>query len=108
GEADPDLDITGQYPQSVKTGKTLAEVLEAYERQALPEPLRALSPEVCSKLKESAYPGWMEPMLASPAKKSFTNPNWIYEQKLDGQRCLIYRKGDQVQLISRNKLLITE
>ena len=31
----------------------------------------------------------------------FSDPNWIYERKLDGIRCIAYRDGDRVRLASR-------
>jgi bifunctional non-homologous end joining protein LigD len=34
----------------------------------------------------------------------FSDPNWIYERKLDGIRCIAIRDGDTVQLLSRNDL----
>ncbi len=108
GEADPDLDIVGEYPQSAKTGKTIEELKAEGAQLELPPALRGLSPELVGRLKPAAYPGWLAPMLATAASKPATAGNWLYEQKLDGQRCLIYRKGDQVQLISRNQLLITD
>ncbi|MCW5877185.1 MAG: DNA ligase D [Anaerolineales bacterium] len=107
GEADPDRDIVGEHPQSVKTGKTIEELWEESEREALPPALRELPEALRAKLREAPYPGWLAPMLATAADKPFERANWLYEQKLDGQRCLVYRKGGQVQLISRNQLLIT-
>lgn len=106
-EANPDLDLTSAFPESVKSGKTIEEVDTEGNRPPLHEALQALPEDIQSKLKLSEFPGWQEPMLASPSDSPFDRPNWIYEQKLDGQRCLIFRKGDQVQLVSRNKLLIT-
>jgi len=34
----------------------------------------------------------------------FSDPDWIYERKLDGIRCLTFRTGDGVRLMSRNQL----
>ena len=31
----------------------------------------------------------------------FSDPDWIYERKLDGVRCLAHRDGDAVRLLSR-------
>lgn len=33
----------------------------------------------------------------------FSSPDWIYERKLDGERCLAFRDGDRVRLRSRNR-----
>jgi bifunctional non-homologous end joining protein LigD len=104
---DPDLDIVKSYPQSVKSGKIIEEVAGEQNQKPFPVALQALSDELREQLKANEFPGWQEPMLATPADKPFNKSGWIYEQKLDGQRCLIFRKSGQVQLVSRNKLLIT-
>ncbi|MEX2161728.1 MAG: DNA ligase D [Anaerolineales bacterium] len=106
--ADPELDIVNEFPTSVKSGKTIEEVEAEGVRKPQHPALQALPDAVRSKLRAGDFPGWLEPMLATPADKPFKKPNWIYEQKLDGQRCLVFRKGGQVQLVSRNKILITD
>ncbi|MBX3049516.1 MAG: DNA ligase D [Anaerolineales bacterium] len=106
-EADPERDLVSEFPQSIKSGKTIEELWEESERAAMPPALRDVPEALRPKLRAAPYPGWLAPMLATAADKPFERPNWLYEQKLDGQRCLVYRKGDQVQLISRNQLLIT-
>jgi bifunctional non-homologous end joining protein LigD len=106
--ADPEYDITIDLPLSVKSGKSIEEVDEEGSRALLPPALRVLPPESLEKLIEDKFPGWKEPMLASPEDRPLERANWIYEPKMDGQRAIIYRKGDQVQLLSRNKLIITE
>ena len=49
---------------------------------------------------------WVEPMLATLTDPSDWNstdrPDWIYERKFDGLRCLAVRNGPQVELWSRN------
>jgi bifunctional non-homologous end joining protein LigD len=42
-----------------------------------------------------------EPMKAVLTDKPFSDPNWIYERKLDGIRILAYREGGDVRLESR-------
>jgi bifunctional non-homologous end joining protein LigD len=42
-------------------------------------------------------------MLATLADDAFSSPDWIYERKLDGVRCLVFRHGDRVRLMSRNR-----
>jgi bifunctional non-homologous end joining protein LigD len=34
----------------------------------------------------------------------FSDPNWVFERKLDGIRCVAIRTGDKLQLLSRNDL----
>lgn len=45
----------------------------------------------------------MNPMLATLWKEPFSDPDWIYERKLDGQRCLVFKKDGDVSLFSRNQ-----
>jgi len=107
-EADPDLDITAERPESVKSGKTIKKVEEEGNRKPLHKALKALPEDAREKLAAADYPGWQDPMLATPSDKPFTREGWVYEPKLDGIRCLIYRKGKQVVLLSRNQVVITE
>src|SRR5579872_6346951 len=55
---------------------------------------------------------WRTPMLATLVKpeehdRSGAGPGWQYERKLDGLRCLAVRRGDTVELWSRNRLPFT-
>jgi bifunctional non-homologous end joining protein LigD len=43
----------------------------------------------------------IEPMKAVLADKPFSDPNWIFERKLDGIRCLAIRDASGVRLMSR-------
>ncbi|UYN89558.1 MAG: DNA ligase D [Anaerolineales bacterium] len=106
--ANPEYDIVADLPLSVKSGKSIEELEEEGSRAQLPAALRSLQPETLDKLVPDSFPGWKEPMLASPEDRPTERANWIYEPKLDGQRAIIYRKGGQVQMLSRNKLIITE
>ena len=62
-----------------------------------------LPPEEHASLKKALFPRWMEPMLAVLRPDSFSRPGWIYEPKLDGERCLTYRHGKDLRLLSRNQ-----
>jgi bifunctional non-homologous end joining protein LigD len=55
------------------------------------------------KLIKMAQPVWVEPMLATLTKDYFSREGWIFERKFDGERCLAFKKGYQVQLYSRNR-----
>lgn len=46
---------------------------------------------------------WPAPMLATLTKNYFSDPDWIYERKLDGMRCILQKKGKVVTIWSRNK-----
>ena len=52
-------------------------------------------------------PAWFEPELATLTRDRFSNPAWMYERKLDGERCLAFRDGDQVRLMTRNRKLVS-
>ena len=43
-------------------------------------------------------------MKAVLTDERFSDPNWIYERKLDGIRCIAIRNGNTVKLLSRNDL----
>ena len=46
----------------------------------------------------------MEPMKAVLTDERFSDPDWIFERKLDGIRCLAFKARERVQLRSRNDL----
>jgi ATP-dependent DNA ligase len=52
----------------------------------------------------TAFPEWLVPMAATLTQERFSGPEWIFERKFDGIRLLAYKKGDDVQLFSRNHL----
>jgi bifunctional non-homologous end joining protein LigD len=43
-------------------------------------------------------------MLATLTKHRFSDSGWVFERKLDGERCLAFRSGEDVRLLSRNRL----
>lgn len=53
--------------------------------------------------KKQAFPKWTAPMLATLTYNFFSDPHWIFECKLDGMRCLFFKKGKTVTIYSRNK-----
>lgn len=55
------------------------------------------------KLKKRKQPTWTSPMLATLTKRRFSGPDWIFERKLDGERCLAFRKDGRARLLSRNR-----
>src|SRR4051794_27920636 len=50
------------------------------------------------------FPEWIVPMAATLTQERFAGPEWIFERKYDGIRLLAFRKGNTVQLLSRNRL----
>ena len=49
-------------------------------------------------------PAWQSPTLATLTDKRFSDRHWIFERKLDGVRGLAFRDGDDIRLMSRNRL----
>ena len=67
-------------------------------------PLEALDPEDRDKLKPAPAPDQAAAMKAVLTTERFDDPNWIYERKLDGIRCIAIRSGAHTRLLSRNDL----
>lgn len=65
--------------------------------------LDLLSPAAREQVIPAPAPEWVQPMLATLTKERFSDPEWIYERKLDGERCLAFRRGKDVRLLSRNQ-----
>ena len=52
-------------------------------------------------------PDWFDPELATLTRDRFSDPAWIYERKLDGERCLAFRDGDELRLMTRNRKIVS-
>lgn len=63
----------------------------------LPDHERAL-------LRRQRHPQWVQPMLATLTDRRFSDPDWLFERKIDGVRGLAFRRGSTVRLLSRNRL----
>src|SRR5580692_10081414 len=55
----------------------------------------------------AALPSWVEPQLATLTRERFSDPEWLYERKLDGERCLAFCGPAGVSLKSRSEHDIT-
>jgi bifunctional non-homologous end joining protein LigD len=55
-------------------------------------------------LRPGPPPRGTDAMKATLTDERFSDPNWIYERKLDGIRCIAVREGQEVRLRSRNDL----
>ncbi|MFC6671559.1 non-homologous end-joining DNA ligase [Marinobacterium aestuariivivens] len=54
-------------------------------------------------VKTAAQRDGCEPMLAVLTEDRFSDPDWLYERKLDGERLLALRDQDRVRLMTRNR-----
>lgn len=72
-------------------------------RRDVKSPFDLLSDEAAGLLGDGGVPDWREPMLATLVDEPFSDPEWIFERKLDGVRCLAYRDGSDPGLFSRNE-----
>jgi DNA ligase D-like protein (predicted ligase) len=58
-------------------------------------------------MSKPAMPSWVEPQLATLTRERFSSPEWIYERKLDGERCLAFAGAGGVRLLSRSQRDVT-
>lgn len=47
-------------------------------------------------------------MLATLTEERFSREGWLFEPKLDGERCLVFRRGRALHLYSRNRKRLNE
>lgn len=67
--------------------------------------LGLLSPAARQRLRPRSMPEWTAPMLATLTDERFSDPAWIFERKLDGERCLAFGR-EEVRLLSRNRRVL--
>jgi len=65
--------------------------------------IHGLPEALCAELRDEPVPDWLSPSLATLTDDRFSDPDWIFERKLDGVRCLAFRDGRRVRLLSRNR-----
>jgi len=70
--------------------------------------LSLLSPQEKKLIQKKAMPTFIKPMLATLTRDYFSRKNWIFECKLDGERCLLFKKGNKIILKSRNNKIIND
>jgi DNA ligase D-like protein (predicted ligase) len=63
----------------------------------------SLDSEERRRLRPAELPFWSAPMLATLSHEHFSDQDWVYERKLDGERCLAVCDSDGVRLLSRNR-----
>ena len=66
--------------------------------------LDTLPAEERALLRRQRHPDWVQPMLATLSERRFSDPDWLFERKLDGVRGIAFRHRRKVRLLSRNRL----
>jgi len=84
--------------QSILSGLTVEELGAGFDPSpGLADLLQNLEPPA-----RSVRPEQVKLMLAHTAEAAFSDPEWLFELKLDGYRMLGHRNGPRVQLRTRN------
>ena len=60
------------------------------------------------RLRKRAPPTWLGPMLATLTDERFSREGWLFEPKWAGERCLVFRRGRDLKLFSRNRKRLNE
>src|SRR3982075_4470859 len=71
-------------------------------------PLDELPAGAKIRLRKQAEPGWVAPMLATLTDERFSREGWLFEPKWDGERCLAFRSGGELNLFTRNRIRLNE
>ena len=66
-------------------------------------PTDLLSSDERARLERAGTDGWVHPMLAVLTDEPFSDPDWVYERKLDGVRLLAFAHSGSVRLLTRNR-----
>jgi bifunctional non-homologous end joining protein LigD len=70
--------------------------------------LDGLPADVNARIRNRAQPSWIAPMLATLTDEVFSRQGWLFEPKWDGERCLAFRRGRDLNLFSRNRIRLNE
>ncbi|HEX2126167.1 MAG TPA: hypothetical protein VHF45_06375, partial [Thermoleophilaceae bacterium] len=68
------------------------------------DPFAVLPEDERARLRAAPLPDRVEPMKAVLTDERFSDPDWIFERKLDGIRCVAIKAERRVLLRSRNDL----
>jgi bifunctional non-homologous end joining protein LigD len=66
--------------------------------------LDGLRADIKARLRNRAQPKWVSPTLATLTDEVFSRQGWLFEPKWDGERCLAFRRGRDLNLFSRNRI----
>ena len=104
--ADAGRDIV-EEDASVISGLTIAEL----KAGRLPDRTRESTPVRPVDLpgvKRARFPGTVKPMQATLSEGAFSNPQWLFEPKLDGIRAIASTRNGETELRSRTGRAMTE
>ncbi|MDX1593581.1 MAG: non-homologous end-joining DNA ligase [Gammaproteobacteria bacterium] len=62
----------------------------------------SLDPSLRSRLEPGRKARFLEPMRATLTHDHFSDPDWLFERKLDGERLIVVRRRGHVDLYTRN------
>jgi bifunctional non-homologous end joining protein LigD len=99
--ADPRHDVL-EEDRSVLSGLTIDDLKAG--RLPPPRQVEELTPASAKGARNSDVPRALSPMLPSLAERPFSNPNWLFEPKLDGYRVIATVENYEVRLSSRRGL----
>ena len=102
--AQPGSDVLKQ-DHSVLSGHALTAKGETQPVVPVPAPL---DPREVSEAHTASFPTSIAPMLAHLADAVFSNPEWIFEPKLDGYRLITHIQDGKVTLKSRRGIDVTQ
>ena len=57
---------------------------------------------------EKPFPEEFQPMLAKRSDVTLSREDWLFEIKYDGYRCLVFKQGKDIRLMSRNGNLLNK
>ena len=98
---DTETDILAARPESVKSGLTTEQLLEASRQK----PAAVLKPGKLAGAVKAPPPAQVEPQLATAAQKppeETRASHWLHEIKFDGYRTIAHVIDGKVQLITRS------
>jgi DNA ligase D-like protein (predicted ligase) len=73
-----------------------------------PSPLDVLPQRAKARAHKRRQPDWISPMLATLTDERFSRQGWLFEPKLDGERCLAFGRRGTLRLLSRNQIRLNE
>ncbi len=101
--APADPDILEERPESVKSGRQIAEIAQADGRPAKPRKSGKAAPALRDARKVT-MPGFIPPQLATLKRKAPDGDGWVHEIKFDGYRLQSHLDGGRAKLYTRGGL----